>query len=217
MKKLVIKKLDCANIDAKDIPQMLDNEQIEYNGIECVNWKKDFPYAPKVQFRMAYNKEGILLHYVVEEGFVRAMANGDNGKVWEDACCEFFCSPVNDGSYYNIECNCVGTVLVGFGKTRENRQHAPQTTTSNIKRWSSLGNQNFDIKQAPQQWQLALVIPYTTFFKHDVPSLEYTTIRANFYKCGDKLPQAHFLSWNEINLPRPDFHCPHFFGEVQFK
>jgi len=99
MKKLAIKKLDLSNVNAKDIPTLLDKNEIPFENIDCVNWKAEFPYAPNVQFRMAYTSNSILLHYVVEEEHIRAVAEEDNGKVWEDACCEFFCSPVADNTY----------------------------------------------------------------------------------------------------------------------
>jgi hypothetical protein len=41
-------------------------------------------------------------------------------------------------------------------------------------------------------------------------------MRANFYKCGDKTKRAHFLSWNPIDIAKPDFHRPDFFGEITF-
>ena len=37
------------------------------------------------------------------------------------------------------------------------------------------------------------------------------------YKCGDKLQTPHFLSWAPIDLPKPKFHCPEFFGELVFE
>ena len=43
------------------------------------------------------------------------------------------------------------------------------------------------------------------------------TLHGNFYKCGDLLQVPHFLSWNPIQLPKPCFHCPEFFGELIFK
>jgi hypothetical protein len=43
------------------------------------------------------------------------------------------------------------------------------------------------------------------------------TIRANFYKCGDLTAHPHFLSWNPIDLPKPDFHRPEFFGTLTLK
>ena len=51
---------------------------------------------------------------------------------------------------------------------------------------------------------------------HGATLLDGRTMRANFYKCGDLLPRPHFLSWNAISLPRPDFHCPEFFGTLRF-
>ena len=35
-----------------------------------------------------------------------------------------------------------------------------------------------------------------------------------FYKCGDKTAHPHFLSWNPVGTPAPDFHRPDFFGEL---
>ncbi|MCF0172470.1 MAG: hypothetical protein HUJ91_01855, partial [Bacteroidales bacterium] len=28
---------------------------------------------------------------------------------------------------------------------------------------------------------------------------------------------AHFLSWNPIGTPTPDFHCPEYFGTIEFE
>ena len=39
-------------------------------------------------------------------------------------------------------------------------------------------------------------------------------LRATFYKCGDKTAHPHFLSWNPVGTPAPDFHRPDFFGEL---
>ncbi len=51
---------------------------------------------------------------------------------------------------------------------------------------------------------------------HAIDSLEGKRIPANFYKCGDKLRTPHFLSWNKIEIEKPDFHRPDFFGELHF-
>ncbi|MBR5570284.1 MAG: hypothetical protein IKW10_05250 [Oscillospiraceae bacterium] len=37
-------------------------------------------------------------------------------------------------------------------------------------------------------------------------------IRANCYKCGDLTPKPHYLSWNPVTSPNPDFHRPQDFG-----
>ena len=36
-------------------------------------------------------------------------------------------------------------------------------------------------------------------------------------KCGDDTAVPHFLSWNPIGAPRPNFHTPEYFGEIHFE
>lgn len=213
MKELNVKKVSAAHIPVEAIPALLDEEKIAFQSIASVNWK-EYPYVPEVQFRIAYTQDAILLHYKVKEASVRAMAGHDNGPVWEDACVEFFSIPAEDGIYYNIECNCAGTLLVGAGAGREGRQHAPQEILDRVQRWSSLGREAFEERVEDGMWEVALIIPFTTFFLHQINSLEGKSIRANFYKCGDALKTPHFLSWNPIDLPSPNFHCPQFFGTI---
>ncbi|MGH2565575.1 MAG: carbohydrate-binding family 9-like protein, partial [Ginsengibacter sp.] len=40
--------------------------------------------------------------------------------------------------------------------------------------------------------------------------------KVNFYKCGDKLPKPHFLTWNTVETEDPDFHAPEYFGSMEF-
>ena len=42
-------------------------------------------------------------------------------------------------------------------------------------------------------------------------------LNANFYKCGNKTPHKHYLSWAPIDLDSPNFHCPEYFGVIQFE
>ena len=218
MKKIIAKHIDATKMPAElsDIPARLDAEGVAYNAIGCNNWPEAFPYTPKVEVRVAHTGDAIVLHYRVEESTVQAEA-GDNGKVWEDSCCEFFSIPAGDGVYYNIECNCAGQMLIGGGAERKNRERAAKEVLDTVKRWSSLGREPFAEKAAPASWQMVMVIPASAFFKHHIGSFTGKTIRANFYKCGDRLKQQHYLSWNPIDLPRPNFHCPEFFGELTFE
>lgn len=216
MKELNVKKVSLANVAVENVPALMDKEKIDFEPINVVNWSA-FPYQPEVQFRIAHTDDAILLNYRVKEASVRAAASADNGAVWEDACVEFFSVPAADGVYYNIECNCVGTLLIGAGAGRGNREHAPQEVMDKVQRWSSLGCTPFDERVGECNWELALVIPYSAFFKHQLTSLDGKSIRANFYKCGDKLQTPHFLSWNPIELEKPNFHCPEFFGVLKFE
>ena len=217
MKKLSVKRLQEHPASAADIPALFDKAGIEHHTINQVNWPEAYPYVPEVNFRIAHTGNTILIEYSVKEDSVRAVAPHDNGHVWEDACCEFFSRPADDDVYYNIECNCSGTLLIGSGPTREGRTLAPAEVLAQVDRWSSLGRTPFDEKTGKHAWQLALTVPLSAFFRHRLTTLGGHNVRGNFYKCGDKLQTPHFLSWNAINVPKPDFHRPDFFGELNFE
>ncbi len=218
MKTMCISKVSCDDkvLEAQQIPALLNASAVVFQPICCVNWK-DYPYCPDVKFRIAHTGRSLLLEYRVKEASVRAVAASDNGRVWEDSCCEFFFQvPGDKENYYNLECNCGGTLLIGYGRKGE-REHAPVEVTSAVKRWSSLGKAPFEERMGECEWQMALLIPADAFFCHQIEHFVGMTARANFYKCGDLLATPHFLSWNPINLPEPCFHCPEFFGSVHFE
>ncbi len=216
MKEIYVKKISLKDVPVEAVPALLDTEKIAFIPIETVNWK-EYPYKPEVAFRIAHTNDAIVLHYKARENSVRATALTDNGSVWEDACVEFFSSPEEDGIYYNMECNCAGTLLVGAGSGRNGREHAPQAVLDIVQRWASLGRTPFEERIGECAWEVVLVIPTTTYFKHQMKSLSGKIIRANFYKCGDKLQKSHFLSWNPIETDIPDFHRPEFFGTLYFE
>ena len=91
---------------AVDIPALFKDNSVSYNKIDTVDWAAEFPYCPQVEFAIAHKGDAILLHYRVEEDSVRAEAGTDLGPVWQDSCCEFFCSPDEEGGYINLESNC---------------------------------------------------------------------------------------------------------------
>ena len=216
MKNLVIKKIETGAVEASAVPALFDAQGIEWNTIACVNWA-EFPYQPEVKFRAAHTGDAILLHYQVTEASVRAVALTDDGRVWEDACVEFFLSPEGNDFYYNFECNCATKLLLHGGPAGGERPTASEEVLKSVKRWSSLGAEPFEERVGECTWEVALVIPASAIFRHEIDSLNGKTMRANFYKCGDLLQTPHFLSWAPIDLPKPKFHCPEFFGEVVFE
>lgn len=214
MKVLKINHLNLPAIALEDIPAWLDEQGVAFNAIDTVNWQ-EYPYRPEAAFRIVATDKGFVINYRVDEESVAAVADGDCGHVWEDSCVEFFSSPTDDGTYYNVECNCAGTVLVAAGKDRNARTFAPAEVLQSIQRWSSLGRENFSERPCEGPWQVVLLVPYSVYFQHDIKSVEGMTIRANFYKCGDNLKTPHFLSWNPIAVANPDFHRPEHFGAIE--
>ena len=216
MKELLIKLIVASAVDASAVPALMDAQNIEWNAIACVNWA-EFPYQPEVKFRAAHIGDALLLHYQVTEASVRAVALADDGRVWEDACVEFFLSPESNDFYYNFECNCATKLLLHGGPAGGERPTASEEVLKSVKRWSSLGTEPFEERVGECTWEVALVIPASAIFRHEIETFNGKTMRANFYKCGDKLQTPHFLSWSPIELPKPKFHCPEFFGELNFE
>ncbi len=214
---LIIPKLTQTVASAADIPAALFEAGINYTPLSNVNWSESYPYKPKVEFASAYVDGALLLHYRVEEQSVRAVSLKDQEHIWEDSCVEFFIMPLNDGFYYNLECNCAGKLLIAVGKDRNKRQPAPREVMQGVDRWASLGTEPFDTCNEFTKWELALRVPITTFFKHKIDRFDGLKAMGNVYKCGDNLPVPHFISWNPINTETPDFHRPEFFGEMIFE
>lgn len=215
MKEITVKKVAGGVESAEQVGKLMNDLSVNFNSIDVVNWS-DFPYSPDVKFRVLHTGDAILLNFVVSEASVRAVASADLGRVWEDSCCEFFVNFEGEEEYYNFECNCACKLLVNYGK-KGDRHHAPQNVLENVKRWSSLGNDPFEERIGDCSWELSLIIPASSLFKHDVKDLSGMTLRGNFYKCGDLLQTPHFLSWSPIDLSQPCFHCPEFFGKLIFE
>ena len=182
--------------------------------MDTVCWPSEFPYAPDASFSIARSRTHIVIMYRVGGLDLRAAAMEDNGPVWEDSCCEFFVSDPADGTYYNFEMNCIGTVLASKRKSRENFIPFTDAQLSRIRRFSSLERKGYDLNGKIFRWQTAICIPFD-LIGIDGGSLPQG-IRANFYKCADKTAHPHFLSWNPVEVPHPDFHRPEFFGKLEF-
>jgi hypothetical protein len=216
-KTLTVTKIEKRCDNPRKIPALMDrDDRIEWQNVDVINWEK-YPYLPEVKFRIAYTEDAILLHYVVTEATVRGVTAEDNGPVYKDSCVEFFLSPEDDGLYYNLECNCIGTVLFGSGGDEKGKVLADENTLKGIKRWASSGNKPFDEIMEQRTWEVAIIFPYSSLFRHEIETLEGKTIRANFYKCGDALQTRHYVSWNPIGTKGPSFHTPQYFGTLIFK
>ena len=214
MKQLLIKKINLNNQKASNLSLQFDKASILSHRIDTVNWEA-YPYCPEATFRIAHNNEAIFLNYKVNESDIKAICDQDNGRVWEDSCVEFFVS-FDENFYYNIECNCIGKILIGRNSLdRRDRTHLPEDLLKRVDRWSSLGT--LPVENLSGDWEVSLVIPNEIFYPQISNTFENVKARGNFYKCGDRLKTPHYLSWNPIQNERPNFHLPQFFGELLFE
>ena len=179
-----------------------------------VCWPDRFPYHPDTSFAIARSRTHIAVLYHVRCLDLRAMALEDNGPVWEDSCCEFFASDPHDGTYYNFEMNCIGTLLGAKRRNREVCTHYPPERLADVTRYSTLARKQRDLSGKIFGWSVGMAVPLEMIGID--PSHLPSSIRANFYKCADMTAHPHFLAWNRVVSPTPDFHRPDFFGELLF-
>ena len=125
---------------------------------------------------------------------------------------EFFVVPVPGGEYWNFEFNCIGTVNASHRMERPAPTRLTDNEIARIRRYGSCGSRPFRELEGIFTWNLLVVIPL------DLIGVEYKgealKMRGNFYKCASAASQPHYLSWNPIDTPAPDFHRPEFFGDI---
>lgn len=200
---------------ASEVPALLDNKGIAFQAVACVNWP-EYPYCPEAKARIAITDDALLLHYHVNEQATLARYDKDGDRVWTDSCMECFVSPAHSEGYYNIECSCIGTLLIGYGTGRNDRRQTSAEALSTVDRYATLGREPFGLRNEPTTWDLALVIPFSVF-GDDAPLFKASELRFNIYKCGDDLPTPHFVSLFPIPIQEPDFHRPDFFDTLSIE
>ena len=177
----------------------------------------EFNYVPEVSFSIAHADSCLLLKYYVLESVVKAAWFRTDDPVYKDSCVEFFISMGEDKAYYNFEFNIIGTCKLNYGVDRNERKVVSEKLISSIRYLSSMQNTPGADGSKAVHWELTLMIPTDAFSEHSELSLAGKKCRANFYKCGDDLPVPHYLCWNNIKSPQPDFHLSEYFGEVIFQ
>lgn len=212
MKKIKVKcisnTVDDHSIEAVSVAM----DSFEKHMLDFVPWKA-FPYKPKVTFSIAYNASNIFIKFFVAEKHLRAKTLLTNGPVHEDSCVEFFISFKENAPYYNIEFNSLGIGLIGYGTTRNNRELLSTELVKNLQKKSLILSDN----GKGSEWELTLTIPLTTFVHSPLLKLKESDCSGNFYKCGDLLPEPHFISWSNIISDTPNFHLADYFGKLIFE
>ena len=171
--------------------------------INCSPWDKG-GYKPFTTARVLYSESGIAVKMETDEKPLLSRFTENNSPVCTDSCMEFFFRPnKNDLHYFNFEFNPNGAMLLGYGEERNSLEL--------IKFDKSV----FEVESViAETWLLKFFIPFS-FTSQYVDGFSENFF-GNFYKCGDETPHPHWICWNEIKTPEPDFHQPEYFGELVF-
>ena len=174
--------------------------------IDTLNWVEQYPAAPQTNFTLAHTDEILYVRFEVKGEVPLATKTHDLELVNEDACVEMFIGDKDNTHYWNFEFNPAGVSNASHRKERK-----VDVVRLNPEQLASI--QRYGQQLCAAHWTLLVGIPLA-LIELDL-SREHAR-RANFYKCGDKMPMKHYASWNPIEAPAPAFHLPEFFGEIQF-
>lgn len=195
-------------------PELIATElnHLKAHNLDQVCWVKP-PQVPVVSFVIAYNENALFVRFCVRETCHRAVYTNPNDPVYKDSCVEMFIAVDNSGAYYNFEFNSLGTCLSSYGKNRHNRkmldEQAIRTISSHVE-WKEFLPAN-----KIYSWELTFIITPSVLCYNQITSFTRSNFTANFYKCGDALEEPHYLAWNPVSTPVPDFHQPDFFGGLK--
>lgn len=187
--------------------------------VDSYTWPLVEGYRPKTSFKIVWDDEALSIRFNVVERYTRCVETRYGGAVWRDSCVELFFRPGTPG-YFNLEVNCGGTFLFAYQTARdENRILIPEKDASKITVLTSLPAVFEPEVAAEIEWQAECRIPFS-LLSNVVPiqmpkaGAEWT---ANVYKCAEANSHPHHGSWSPIQIPKPDYHQPSYFGTLRFE
>jgi len=169
-------------------------------------------YTPEVFVNIVYDDEGFIVKFNVNEKNPTRTKTEHFEFVHEDSCVEFFVNfdPENSDKYINFETNANGVMNVAF---RSDRYDFKRLEISEIESF----NITPEIKE--DYWTITYKIGFDFIKKYypgfDIDKVKY--IKGNIYKCGDKTPIEHYMSYFEVKCEKPDFHRPEYFGRIDIE
>jgi hypothetical protein len=185
-------------------------DSLSFVPVDIFPWGDAGGYRPPTTARMAMDDTAFYVCMKTAENETRSVERGFSGNVYNDSCMELFLmpDPAHSSEYFNWEFNPVGAMYLSLGTNRFDREDIVPENYPEM----------FRLKTGVQAdgWTLEYHIPFD-FLRHYFSAFEPCAghfMRGNFYKCGDKTIRPHYGCWSPIDLPKPDFHCPGFFGEM---
>ena len=179
-------------------------ENIAELTLDQVLWEPDC--GIRAGGRIFHDGESLLVSLQAKEKDIRAEYTAPMSPVHEDSCLEFFFMPEGEERYLNFEINPNGCLHIGFGKDRYERERIVLPDAEAY----------FRIRtgRTAEGWKAEYRIP-GEFLCRFYPEFRFAgKLKANVYKCGDKTAHPHYLAWNPVDSPVPDYHRPESFGTM---
>jgi len=190
--------------------------------IEIQNFIKEKPkFWPTTHVKMMYDNKNLYLIFRVQDQYVLSVTTEINGPVWKDSAVEFFFSPDENlpNDFFNLEVNCGGTPLFGYQSSQGQGAKPTKKDAQKIEIEHSLPQVVDSEITEPITWTIEYRIPIEMLKNHsDVTHPRPGVVwGANFYKIAENNSNPHYLTWTDIDHPKPHFHLPQYFGKIEFQ
>ena len=188
-------------------PENLDWSKVPAAPIDNYLWRGEVDIFCTAQ--VCYDEDAMYVRMTAREKHIRAEEEGVTGWPCLDSCLEFFFRPFEDSMrYINIELNPNCCMWLGY-RNEEN-------TLIRIEEPASILDAKAE--RTADGWEVTYRVPAALIAKYfDGFKLESgKKMPANFYKCGDKTVQEHYIAWNKVHRDTPAFHVPECFGMTEF-
>jgi len=216
MKKYTVKKISAGFTTDGDIlkPQWESANQLT---IDNYPWYKS-GLKQKTVVKMLHDDKSIFALFLCEDKHIHAERIGLNSLVCLDSCVEFFADP-GTGNYFNLEMNCCGTMLIGYGLDRYKRTLVSQRIADKINFFKSVPGTIKSESPDDESWFLEIEIPLSMIEELTnvkIEKLSGKSWKVNFFRCGGKTDDQ-YACWSPIVAPKPDYHRPEYFGDIIFE
>ncbi|NLF30532.1 MAG: hypothetical protein GX591_06555 [Planctomycetes bacterium] len=190
--------------------------------IDTYPWYKGGVKQPTA-VRLLYDDDALYTQFHCRDRHISAERTELNSTVCLDSCVELFATvdPKAGPDYFNLEMNCCGVFLMGYGPARRPRSAIDQTWAKRVEIVTSVPGPTKAESDRDESWWAAVRLSWDLLShlagKPVRPSAG-TEWRGNLYRCGGKTDHQ-FASWNPIDTarwPKPDFHQPESFGRMIF-
>lgn len=197
------------NYEAPKAKGKPDWSQVPVAPIDNRLWSNVDGITPTAQ--LCWDEKALHVRLQTLEEHILCRFTGPLADVYKDSCLEIFFCPKPEGErYFNFECNPNGAMYIGYGR--------PGTLRCRLTmdEFEGLVAEPF---RFPGGWGIELTIPASLIeiFVPDFKLYEGQVLRGNFFKCGDETVQPHYMAWNKVDVPAPQFHLPEFFGNIVLK
>lgn len=180
-----------------------------FSRLTSYHWENDPPYRPATYFKMGVVSDSLVATLKCYEENPRAIYINRDDPIYTDSCLEFFVAPVEGrDEYINVEMNSKGTFLSEFGKGKYDRVFVRTLTDKaplvEVFKGSDLMG---------SFWGVTVTLTKDFICElYKIDDFSFTTVKANFYKCGDECEIPHYIAFSPVTTLPPGFHNPECFA-----